>query len=253
MFSLTLLIITKNAEKLLDHVILSAKGIVDRIVIVDNVSTDKTIEIAKKYSAKIINYNGNNLGEQRNIGLQEVKTEWVLVLDSDERLSLGLKQEIQETLSRYSEFDGFFIPFQNHFLGKEINHGGENYSMLRLFRTDSATIKPDLVHEGFKIKDGRISKLKNKIIHYSYRSLSQTFTKFTDYSFREAQQKFEAGERSSLKKIFMYPPHMFWARFIKDKGYKDGMFRIPLDLGFAYMDFLTYVLLAIKWLRLARK
>ena len=41
----------------------------------------------------------------------------------------------------------------------------------------------------------------------------------------------------------MYPTHMFWSRFIKDKGYKDGYFRIPLDLGFAYMEFITYITL----------
>ena len=69
------------------------------------------------------------------------------------------------------------------------------------------------------------------------------FGKFTDYAKREARQKINKGEKSSIKKIVFYPLHMFWARFIKDKGYKDGIFRIPLDVGFAYMEFLTYVLI----------
>ena len=72
------------------------------------------------------------------------------------------------------------------------------------------------------------------------------YKKFTAYAFWEAKDKFKSGERSSLKKLILYPVHMFWARFIKDKGYKDGYFRIPLDLGFAYMEFLTYASLAIK-------
>ena len=71
------------------------------------------------------------------------------------------------------------------------------------------------------------------------------FSKFTDYSVREAKQKIDRGEKPSLRKIFFYPLHMFWARFIEDKGYKDGLFRIPLDFGFAYMEMMTYVLLWI--------
>jgi len=105
---------------------------------------------------------------------------------------------------------------------------------------------PVLVHERITIKKKRTGKLKGKIHHHSYRSISQIYKKFTRYAFWEAIQKRQAGERPSFKKIFLYPLHMFWARFFKDKGYKDGLFRIPLDLGFAYMEFLTYFLLLIK-------
>ena len=69
------------------------------------------------------------------------------------------------------------------------------------------------------------------------------YGKFTDYALREAKIKKEKGERTSLRKIFFHPAHMFWARFVEDEGYKDGLFRIPLDLGFAYMEFLTYITL----------
>ena len=69
------------------------------------------------------------------------------------------------------------------------------------------------------------------------------FLKFTDYGVRMAKEKYFAGERSSFKKIFFYPAHLFWARFISDKGYEDGLFRIPLDLLFAYMESVTYITL----------
>ena len=112
-----------------------------------------------------------------------------------------------------------------------------------LFRTKEGFSTEDEIHAVYKIKTGKIGQFKNKIDHYSYRSLSQLFIKFTNYAIREARQKKSRGEKSSLKKVFLYPAHLFWARFIKDKGYKDGLFRIPLDLGFAYMEFLTYFLL----------
>lgn len=241
--TLSVLIITKNADELLRKCLNSVKNLADEIVVVDDYSKDKTIEIAKEFKAKIYKNHEKDLGKQRAYELSKVSREWVLVLDSDEIVSIQLKEEIVQLLNCSIAKPGFHIPFQNHFLGRQVNYGGENYKMLRLFRKDSVTIEPALVHESFKLKKGKAGELKNKIIHYSYRSLFQIFTKFTEYAIREAKQKAIKGEKTSLQKIFLYPLHMFWARFIKDKGYKDGMFRIPLDLGFTYMEWLTYMLL----------
>ena len=97
-----------------------------------------------------------------------------------------------------------------------------------------------LVHEHIESDQSDIGLLKNKILHYSYRSLPQMFSKFTNYALREAKQKKENREKITFSKLFLYAPHMFYARFIKDHGYKDGLFRIPLDIGFAYMELITY-------------
>ena len=246
---LSLLLISKDADELLEACLRSSKGLVDEIIIIDDFSSDRTLEIAKRYNAKIYLHHEHDFGKQRAYGLKKVSGEWVLVLDSDEVLSDGLKSEINKILSPRLSRDsrmtisGYLIPFQNHFLGRPVKYGGENYKMLRLFKKDSVGIEPGLVHEHFALKQGKVGKLKHKIYHYSYRSLIQVFKKFTDYAIREAKQKIKKSERTSFKKIFIYPPHMFWARFIKDKGYKDGIFRLPLDLGFAYMEFLTYFLM----------
>ena len=245
--SLSLLTITKNSEETIKKTLDSVKNLVNEIVIVDNYSSDKTVAIAKKYQSKVFFYKGKDLGRQAKLGLNKCQGDWILVLDSDEYLSSKLKREIKKIFDiRYSileEYAGFYIPFQNYFLGRQLKYGGENYKMLRLFKKDSVDIKPAIVHHKYFIKKGKIGFLKNKIIHHSYRSLFQMFKKFTDYAIREAQQKLKRGEKNSLKKIFLYPLHMFWARFIEDKGYKDGLFRLPLDIGFAYMEFLTYFLL----------
>jgi len=236
--------ITKNAEELLEKSLSSCKGLVNEIVVVDNNSTDRTLEILRSFKAKIYQNKEDDLGKQRAYGLRKVTNDWVLVLDSDEIVSKSLKDEIKKMLSLRSSMTagGYLIPFQNHFLGRPINHGGENYKKLILFNKKFIKVDPALVHEKFKAESENIGVLKNKIYHYSYRSVRQMFTKFTDYAVREAKQKINQGEHSSFKKIFLYPIHMFWARFIKDKGYKDGLFRIPLDLGFAYMELMTYVL-----------
>ncbi len=237
--------ITKNAQEVIEEALKSVENLVNEIVIIDNYSVDKTVKIAKKYQAKIFFNKEKDFGKQKKFAVHQASSKWILVLDSDERVSSQLKQEIKSLFKTHlvDRFDGFYIPFQNHFLGKPINYGGENYQKIRLFKKNKAVIAKALVHEKFNIKTGKTGKLKGKIYHYSYRSLFQMYKKFTDYGFREAKQKKVKGEKSSLKKIFIYPLHMFWARFIKDKGYKDGFFRVPLDLGFAYMEFLTYFLI----------
>ena len=240
------LIITKNNEETIEKTLLSLKNLSNEIIVVDSVSTDKTVEILKKNRATVIVKEFNNIGRQRMYGMKYVTGDLVLILDSDEMVSEKLKKEIKKVYrqARKSNLVAYEIPFQNHFLGRPVKYGGENYKMLRLFRKEALEIKPLELHNYFVIKRGETGKLKGKIFHYSYRSLSQVYRKFTDYAIRDARIRAQKGEKSSLKKIFLYPLHMFWARFIKDRGYKDGLFRIPLDLGFAYMEFLTYIILA---------
>lgn len=174
--------------------------------------------------------------------------DWVLILDSDEVVSEELKREIIKLLNgQIVKETAFEIPYQNFFLGRPIKYGGEDYKMVRLFRKDALEIRPSIVHNKLFVKYGKVGRLEGKILHNSYRSLWQVFSKFTDYAIKMAKIKTKEGEKSSLKKIFLYPTHMFWSRFIKDKGYKDGLFRMPLDIGFAYMEFLTYLLLF--WIR----
>jgi len=236
------LIITKNAEAMLDKVLKSVRGLVNEVIIIDDYSTDKTLSIAEKHKAKIFLHHQKDYGRQKGYGLKKCQGDWILVLDSDEILSPGLKKEIKLLFKtkKISQYSAFFIPFQNHFLGRKINYGGESYKKLRFFKKNAVKIDPSLVHEKFEVIQGKVGQLKNKVYHYSYRSYIQVLKKFTDYAIREARKKYQKKEKLTLKKLFLYAPHMFYARFIKDKGYKDGLFRIPLDLAFSYMEGLTY-------------
>lgn len=252
--SLSVLILTQNSEEIIEKTLDSIVDWVDEIVVVDNYSTDNTINQIlniknqnDKLKLKILKKHYEDIGEQRAFGLKECSGSWVLILDSDEEVSKELAKEIVKLLYCYIiRENAFWLPFQNYYLGRRLHYGGENYEQLRLFKRNAFKILPSLIHNKFEIKDNKVGHLKGKIIHHSYRSIGQVFKKFTDYGIRMAKEKGAAGERSSLKKIFFYPVHMFYARFIKDKGYRDSIFRIPLDIGFAYMEFLTYLLLLFK-------
>ncbi len=239
---LSVLMITKNAAKTIVKSLVSVADWVSEIIIVDDYSTDKTIEKIKKFEGvKVFQNHEENLAKQRAFGLSKCRNDWVLVLDADEIISDGLKKEIMSLFKNFNAIaDGYLIPFQNHYLGRQLKYGGENYKKMILFKKDKVKIDPRPVGEKFELIEGKSGRLKNKIYHYSYRSIGQIYKKFTHYALLEAKYRISQGERVNLKKIFLYPLHMFWARFIKDKGYKDGLFRLPLDLGFAYMEFLMY-------------
>lgn len=239
--NLSVLILSKNNEDVLEDCLKSTENLNCDVMIIDSDSTDKTLPIAKKYTKKIYDYKDSNLGNKRKFAVAKAKSEWILFLDADERLSNKLINEIKAITSKASKYNSYFIPYANHYLGKRLLHGGENYKMIRLLKKEDVYIKQATVHEKIISKTNNIGILKGEIIHHSYRSLGQLYSKFTDYAIREAKQKSQSGEKTSLKKIFLYPLHMFWSRFVKDKGYKDGLFRIPLDLGFAYMELLTYL------------
>jgi glycosyltransferase involved in cell wall biosynthesis len=241
---LSVLMITKNAAETLEKSLASIKKIADEIIIVDSLSTDRTVEIAKNYLAKIYVKEFTDIGKQRIFGLSKAKGKWVLILDCDEIVSEKLMNEIKSKIENNRiKINGYYIPYQNFFLGKPLQFGGEDYKMLRLFRRVKLSIKPSLVHNKIEVKDQKTGYLKGKIFHHSYRSVFQMFMKFTDYGVRMAKEKYLAGEKSSFKKIFLYPPHLFWSRFIKDKGFENGFFRIPLDLLFAYMEMVIYLVL----------
>jgi glycosyltransferase involved in cell wall biosynthesis len=131
MKKITLVMITKNAADTLEMSLKSVRELVNEIVIVDDFSTDKTTEIAQKYTDKIKKNHQKSLGHQKSIALSMAKEDWILSLDSDEIVSEKLKKEIIKLLSQDKiQYDGFLIPYQNHFLGKKISYGGESYKML---------------------------------------------------------------------------------------------------------------------------
>ncbi len=248
---LSCILITKNAAETLARTLSSVTGLADEIIVADDRSTDATVEIAESYGSHVIHSPEPSEGKQRVVSLQAAHGEWVLCLDSDEVVSPELRKEIEEILSssrRHShQPTGYLVPYTNFFLGRPVRHGGESYQALRLFRRDAVKVDLQPIHATFQLIRGTSGVTTGTLYHYSYRSLTQLFRKFTQYSYREAARKHAAGERSGLKHITLYPVHMFYARFIEDKGYNDGLHRIPLDIAFAYMEFLTYWLLLTRY------
>ncbi len=249
MHKLSVVMITRNADVLLDRCLASVQSIADEVVAVDAGSTDRTIPILSAAGARIIRTRSNHLGRNKARGIAEATHPLILLLDSDEILSPLLVRSIRRVKRSKTISNGYHIRFHNHYRDKRLRYGGEHYVMVRLFRRNKLRFRANSVHEHVETPHHDVPMLSGHINHYSYRSISQMVAKFTQYALLESRAKYRAGEHSSAKKILLYPVHMFWARFIKDKGYRDGLWRLPLDIGFAYMEWLTYTSLALRGMK----
>jgi len=237
---LSVVTITRNSERLLPR-FLKSISFADEIVIVDGHSVDRTQKIAREFGANVYSRKFDGFGQQKLFGLQKSTADWILVLDVDEIVSDSLKKEIQKVLNAKTTHVGYRIPYQNHFFGRPLTTL-EQYSKIRLFRRGKATIEKHTIHEETIIR-GFIGLLNSKILHYSYRSLFQVLSKFTYYASLEAKQEVKRRKKIGIKHFTLYPAHMFWSIFVKEKGYKDGVGGFFLALCFSYYELMRYLLL----------
>ncbi|MBI5449266.1 glycosyltransferase family 2 protein, partial [Candidatus Gottesmanbacteria bacterium] len=248
--------VTRNVEDVIEETLKSAVGLWDELLVDDSGSSDDTVDIVRQFGGRIYHTAGRNLGERKQGLVDRAKGDWILVLDADERISHELFDELKHILyfdktmhmldfakgakSSENSYVAYAISYQNYVFGKPVYWGGEKYSKVRLFRRGCGRISPVPLHEEVIIKNHGIGELRGIIHHYSFRTPWQLFNKFTRYARTAADEKKRKGEALSFAKLFLYGPHMFWARFVLEKGYLDGWRGFMLALAFGYMEGLTY-------------
>jgi glycosyltransferase involved in cell wall biosynthesis len=236
---LTTIVLTRDEEKDIKDCLESVKDLAQELIIVDSYSTDKTLEIARQFNAKIYQRHLDNFGKQRNFALSKAKNDWVLSLDADERLTEGLKKEIKKALN--SKYNGFYIPFKNYFLGKWIKHSGwyPQYK-LRLFRKSKMSFDEAKLHE--KVKEmGKIGYLKNPILHYSYSDIKECFRKLEKYSSFQADPSLTPFDKFNFLRMLAKPPYRFLKMYFIQLGFLDGWQGLFLALLTSYHEFKVHL------------
>ena len=222
MKDISLFIIAKNEGEKLASCIESAKGICSEVIVCDSGSTDNTVEVAEKLGAKVIQHDFIGFADQKNYALDACTGKWALSLDADEVLTKELAEEIS-AIPDDTEFNGFNIHRVNYFLGGRMNHSGlNNEYILRLIRIGSGRYREVLVHEGLEI-EGKIARLKNEMLHYSYADLENYFNKFNKYTSLAARDLMAKGKKFSLLGTLFRLPFEFMKRYILKLGFLDGI------------------------------
>ena len=235
---LTAVILTKNEEKNLPRLLKSISW-VDEIVVIDDQSTDKTIEIAKKAGATIYERQLDDFCSQRNFALSKVKTPWVLFIDADEEVTAELAEEIKQAV-KADKFDGYRFPRKNIIFGKWIQHSGWYPDwQLHLFKKEKGKYV-EKVHEQVEI-DGKTGELSKVLVHYNYQSISQYLEKMFRYTTLEAENQLANGYEFAWSDLIKKPLSEFLRRFFAEEGFKDGVHGLVLSLLQGFSEFVVYL------------
>lgn len=240
-------IIAKNEEARIVQCLESIKWC-DEIVVVDDMSTDDTHNICRKYRAKVIAHPSNgNHDAQRNIGIDNSSGDWILQMDADERVSPELGKDIEKILADESHFSAYELVRKNYFLGRFMEHGGWPEKQVRLFKKGSSRYIGHSVHETLKV-DGRIGKLKSYLEHYAFNSISQYISRQLYYAAIEAKVMYQDRGKIDIKEINYHlkirPLKLFFKIYVKRMGFRDGMHGFILSILNAWRH---YVIWAIYW------
>jgi len=245
---LSVVIITYNEEANLALTLESVQPLVadgkSEIIIVDSGSTDRTIEIAKSFGAKVFIEDWKGYAAQKNSAIDKAQGDWILSLDADEELEKGLATTIELALrrsgdqpetSQESKVTGYFIPRKNFFLGRWIRHGGFwPDPKLRLFRKGSARFEERLVHEDAKLISGISGRLDGALLHHSYPTLADYIDHMNRYSSLGAEMAAAKGHtRFSVLNIVFRPIFTFIYNYIFRLGILDGREGLLLHLNHA--------------------
>jgi len=192
----------------------------DEIILVDSYSTDGTSEIALELGAKVVNIPFNGYGDLRNKAITHCNGEWIFSLDSDERCTEEVRDEILKLIEK-AYHDIYLIPRKNFFMGRWIKYSGwqPNYRQPQLFKNGKMSYTLDPVHEGYiSHSDKEIAKINNSIWQFPFKNTDEIIHKANRYSSLGVKKLEEKGVHGSFLKAFL---HGFWS-FIKHYFFKLG-------------------------------
>ena len=237
---LSVIVITKNEQDKILACLESVKW-ADELIIVDNGSTDNTIKITKGYTDKIFKLEGKDFSTLRNKGLEEAGEEWVLNVDSDERVLDPLRQEIK-TLISFSDMSAYAVSRRNIIFGEEVKYDPFWPDwVIRLLKKSDFVSWIGRVHEYPKFK-GKLGYTKNSLLHLTHRGVDQIVLKSLEWSKIDASLRMESGHpKMTAWRFLRILITEFFNQGIKRGGFFNGTIGIMDSILQAFSMYITYV------------
>lgn len=219
----TALIPTYNSVSFLPQ-LFDDVGWADQILVVDSYSSDGTVEYCKEHGADVIQHEYINSAKQKNWAIPQCEHEWVLLIDTDERLPSQLQQEIQGILASdiHPEVGAFRIARRTMFLGKwlESMNLWPDYQV-RLFRRDVGRYEDKEVHADVRVP-AQVRTLNHPLIHNATPSLSKQIEYLNRYSRYQADELEKRGRSFHWHNLLLRPPAVFLYLYMFKGGFKEG-------------------------------
>jgi glycosyltransferase involved in cell wall biosynthesis len=235
-------IITRNEECNIEGA-LQSLGWANEIVVVDSGSTDRTIEICRRFTSLVFHREWTGFVDQKNFAVEKATHDWIFSLDADERPSPDLCGEIGRMRSAGFAATGYRIPRLAYFMGRWIRHG-DWYpdAQLRLFDRNHGRWQGGHLHESVRL-DAQPALLKGEIFHYTYRTLSDYLKRLEVYSRLAAADYQERGKTAGGIKLLANPALTFLKAYLLKRGFLDGLPGLMVAVMGAVSVFFKYATL----------
>lgn len=243
----SVLIPTRNEQDNLPRCLAALEGWADEIVIADSQSSDDSVSIAQAHGATVLQFHyegGWPKKRQWVLDTHAFRNEWILLLDADEILLDPIKQEITEAIES-AKYDGYWLRFQLHFLGRQLKHGGFDLWKLFLFRHGKGRYERRFEEQNEKMSDievhehvvvdGPVGRLRHPIRHENWNSLYRYIEKHNEYSEWEARV-YLGGYDGDLQ------PSLFGNQAQRRRWLKQKLVRLP---GFPVLTFLYHYIIRL--------
>ena len=238
-------VLTKNEEEQIEKC-LKTLAFCGEIIVIDDFSTDKTAELAKKYTQKIYQRRLNdNFASQRNFGLDKAKGNWIFFVDADERVPKELQNEILKA-AKTKKYNGFYLKRKDFNWGRWLKHGETaTVKLLRLAKKGKGEWQ-NPIHEVWQIKPP-IGELKNPLHHYSHTTVSETIKRIDRYSSIRAKMLYQEGKRTNAFEILAFPVGKFLLNYFLRLGFLDGKAGYLMATFMSIHSFLVKAKLYLLW------
>ena len=249
--SLSVVLAVFNEEKNIGACLDSVKNIADEIVVVDGASTDNTVEIAKKYGAKVVvTTNPPIFHINKQKAVDRAKGTWILQMDADEIVNRELAKEIIDIVAGKEAKNGYYLARKNYFIDQWMKKGGmyPDY-VIRLFRREKGKFPAKSVHEQIAI-EGEVGYLVNPLIHRPYPTFGEYLRKANTYTSLTRDElirtKLPINFITIIQYLFYYPLRTFVTLYIRHQGITDGWWGFVwslfsgLHFPWAFIKYLQY-------------
>ncbi len=218
---LSVTVIALNQEAHIGPCLLSV-SFADEIVVVDTGSTDRTVEVARKYTDRIVRAPWQGFARTKNVALDQASGDWVFSLDTDERVPPALREEILAVVKADGPLDGYRVPRKNYFGGRWVRRLGwyPDYT-LRLFRRSQGRFREREVHEEVMVW-GQVGRLQTPLDHFSYNSMAEYAARQDRYARLAARELAQAGPASLSGGTGVAPVFYFFKTLFPAPGLSGG-------------------------------
>ena len=232
-------IITLNEQANIARAIESLRC-ADEVVVIDSGSADRTVEIAAKLGARVVESPWQGFARQKNFAAAQAANDWILSIDADEALSEALEAEIWRIKKNGPQYDAYTMPRMAQYLGRWILHSGWYPDRkVRLYDRRKARWVGEYVHEAVQA-DGRIGHLQCNLLHYTFDSLSAQLKSTDLYTTLAAQELVASKRKIQWTDLVLDPLWTFLRTYFVRAGFLDGVEGLTIAFMAAFYNFLKY-------------